>query len=166
MDILVNSTGQLIYGDKKYRCTLGQNGITTNKKEGDQATPAGRFPIRKIFYRPDIFLTPPTTLFLTQPLTQTAGWCDDPTRIEYNTFITLPYSGSHEKLWRTDHLYDLMVVLGYNDNPPIADLGSAIFLCVAKSNYLPTNGCIGLDQQDLLELIKNISLETQICIEK
>ncbi|OYW94359.1 MAG: hypothetical protein B7Z13_04855, partial [Caulobacterales bacterium 32-67-6] len=66
-----------------------------------------------------------------------------------NRLVQLPFSASHEILWREDGLYDLVVVLGHNDDPPIAPLGSAIFLHLAKPDYAPTEGCIALSRADL-----------------
>lgn len=84
------------------------------------------------------------------------GWCDDPAEAAYNRLGPLPCRGSHERLWRPDGLYDLLVELGYNDDPPLAGRGSAIFLHVARPGYLPTEGCVALAEDDLREVLRRM----------
>ena len=136
------------------------------KYEGDGATPVGCFPIRKIYYRPDKFEHFRATAFETQALDENDGWSDDVNLPEYNTHVRLPYNGSHEKLWRDDDLYDIIVVLGYNDSPPVLGRGSAIFMHVAREGYTPTAGCIALSKEDLLEILAGADKTTQVCIEE
>ncbi len=157
------SSDHLTMNGVTYKCAVGKGGIRANKKEGDKATPVGTFPIRRVFYRPDR-IEKPDTPFETVALSKQDGWSDDLTRPEYNQLITLPYSGSHEELWREDHLYDVIVELGYNDDPPIPGKGSAIFMHVASETYSPTAGCIVLSLPDLLEILKKSTLETKISI--
>jgi len=166
MDVVVKSKRILTLGGKEYRCALGRSGVNDNKKEGDGATPVGCFPMRELFYRPDRFDVPPQTGLLVRVLSKDDGWSDDANLPEYNTFVKLPYEGSHEKLWRNDNLYDLIVPLGYNDNPPVSGKGSAIFMHIAHEEYSPTEGCIALSKKDLLEILADIDSSTQVCIEK
>ena len=163
-DILVSASGELCFNGKKYHCALGRNGVSLDKHEGDGATPIGSFSLRKLFYRADKFIPAPLTVLLKQAIAQDDIWSDDPSRSNYNTCLKLPYDGSHEKLWRDDSTYDLVVPLGYNDDPAVAGKGSAIFLHLARPNYTPTDGCIALAQADLLELLSLISLDTKIII--
>ena len=87
------------------------------------------------------------------------GWCDDPKDDDnYNKLVELPYLYSHEKLWRDDDLYDIIVELGYNDRPPIKGRGSAIFMHVMARDGSPTAGCISLRKDDLLHLISLVGL--------
>ena len=165
-NIVVNASGTLNFNDKQYRCALGKGGILMDKREGDGATPIGCFPIRKVFYRPDKFKNPPETFFPIQALTQDDGWSDDVNLPQYNQPVKLPYHGSHEKLWREDHLYDIIVILGYNDDPPIAGKGSAIFMHVAREEYTPTAGCIALSRKDLLEILRTADAATQVCVQE
>ena len=137
-----------------------------DKREGDGATPIGCFPIRKVFYRPDKFEGSPETIFPTQALTQDDGWSDDVNLPEYNQLVKLPYHGSHEKLWRDDNLYDIIITIGYNDDPPIAGKGSAIFMHVAREEYTPTAGCIALSREDLLEILRTADATIQVCIQE
>lgn len=123
-----------------------------DKREGDGATPIGSFPLRRVLYRPDR-LAPPETALPAAPLSPHDGWCDDPGHPSYNQQVCLPFDGRCERLWRKDHVYDVIVVLGYNDNPVIAGKGSAIFLHVAKPDFAPTEGCVALSQADLLSVL-------------
>jgi L,D-peptidoglycan transpeptidase YkuD (ErfK/YbiS/YcfS/YnhG family) len=77
------------------------------------------------------------------------GWCDDPSSPFYNQHVKLPFAPSHEKLWRDDHVYDLIVVLGHNDDPPVAGMGSAIFAHLARPDYSGTEGCVALKLEDM-----------------
>lgn len=164
-NIIVKPTGKLVFGKKEFRCAIGKSGVSKNKQEGDDATPIGCFPIREIFYRGDR-IEKPKTVFLVRALNPDDGWCDDPKDKNYNKFVKLPYPASSESLWRSDNLYDVIVVIGYNDNPPVPGKGSAIFMHVARENYSPTAGCIALALPDLLETIKDVTPETEICITK
>lgn len=92
------------------------------------------------------------------------GWCDDPLDAHYNQQIRRPFPARHERLWRDDHLYDVIAVLGYNDSPPIAELGSAVFLHVAQPDYGPTEGCVALALSDLLALLASIGPEDHLVI--
>ncbi len=96
---------------------------------------------------------PPETRLPVQHLTPRMGWCDDPASPDYNTLVALPFAARHEILWREDGLYDLVVVLGYNDAPPVAGRGSAIFLHVAQPDYAPTEGCVATDLASLRSLV-------------
>ena len=151
MNIQVYACGLLILGRLIFRCALGHGGVSVNKKEGDGVTPVGQFPLRKVLYRPDRGQVPYTHLGLSA-ISSDDGWCDDPAAKEYNQQIKLPISAMHEKLFRSDSLYDIVVPLGYNDDPPVPYLGSAIFLHLARQDYLPTEGCVAVARQDLLTI--------------
>ena len=139
-------------------CCIGLNGLTLNKIEGDNCTPIGTWPFRRVFYRADKQDTPLTRLPLTK-ITKQMGWCDDPKDEEnYNKLVELPYLYSHEKLWRDDDIYDIVVELGYNDRPPVKGLGSAIFMHLMTKDESPTAGCISLRKDDLLNLISIVDL--------
>jgi L,D-peptidoglycan transpeptidase YkuD (ErfK/YbiS/YcfS/YnhG family) len=153
-DVIVTSDGFLAHGGLRFRCALGKGGCRSeaDKREGDGATPLGRYPIRQVLYRPDR-LAPPDTRLALQALTPVDGWCDDPADSAYNRFVTLPFAAGHEKLWREDRVYDVIAVLGHNDDPPVPGLGSAIFLHVARPDYSGTEGCVALALPDLLVLL-------------
>ena len=160
----VSADGWLQCGNRVFRCTLGRGGVTTDKREGDGATPAGTYPLRQLLYRSDR-LAPPTNALPTSTLRPRDGWCDDPGHSAYNRPVTLPLDASAESMWRDDHLYDLVVVLGYNDDPVVSGLGSAIFLHVASPEYSPTEGCIALAKEDLLTVLADITPGSDIRIE-
>lgn len=124
-----------------------------DKREGDGATPAGRFPLRRVLHRPDRLAAPPQSFLPTSPIGPQDGWCDDPADPFYNRPVILPYGTSHERLWRDDRLYDVVVVIGHNDDPPASGLGSAVFIHVATENYAPTAGCVAFALNDLLEIL-------------
>lgn len=136
-------------------CLVGRSGFIAadDKREGDMATPIGSWPLRYVYFRPDR-VTQPTTGLVTIPLTPAMGWCDDPDHAAYNQPVDLPFEGRHEKLWREDGLYDLLVVLGHNDAPPVPPLGSAIFLHLREPDTRHTAGCVAVDRQDLIALLR------------
>lgn len=137
-------------GDRAFPCAIGKGGMVAaqDKREGDGASPLGAWPLRRVLYRPDRGPAPRTALPVS-PIAPDDGWCDDPAHPDYNRPVKRPFDSSHEALWREDGLYDLVVVLGHNDDPPVAPMGSAIFLHLAKPDYAPTEGCIALARPDL-----------------
>ena len=152
-DLILRDDG-LHHGDRRYRCAIGSGGIVRDKREGDGGTPVGRFPLRYLYYRPDRLALPDTVL-PSMALAPTDGWCDQPDDPRYNQQVATDYPGRHEALWRDDHLYDLIVVLGQNDRPPRPGLGSAIFLHVARPDYGSTAGCVAVSTSDLLAILKH-----------
>ena len=133
------------------------------RKEGDNITPKGIFKIIKIYYRPDKIKDIETPIKKIK-IKKNMGWCDDPKSIHYNKQIELPSKFSHEKLYRNDNLYDLILVLNYNTNPIVKNKGSAIFLHITNNSYKKTKGCIALKKDDLIQLISKISEKTKIKI--
>ncbi|HET6971513.1 MAG TPA: L,D-transpeptidase family protein [Phenylobacterium sp.] len=146
--------GLLDLGDRKVRCALGPAGVrpAALKREGDGASPAGVWPIREVYYRPDRG-PPPATEFRVHALCPDDGWCDDPADPNYNRPVKLPYGARCEEMWREDAAYDIVVTLGYNDDPPVPGRGSAIFLHVCKPGYPPTAGCVAIARPELEELL-------------
>jgi L,D-peptidoglycan transpeptidase YkuD (ErfK/YbiS/YcfS/YnhG family) len=163
MDIRVSSDGRIRWLDRAARCALGRGGVRSDKREGDGATPAGIFPFRRVLYRADRVAAPWTDLPLDR-LHESDGWCDDPVDPRYNQQIRLPYPASHERLWRKDHLYDVIVVLGQNDEPVVAGRGSAIFLHVARPGYGPTDGCVAMALPDLRALLATSGLADRLVV--
>jgi L,D-peptidoglycan transpeptidase YkuD (ErfK/YbiS/YcfS/YnhG family) len=108
--------------------------------------------MRHVFYRPDRVARPATGLPVS-PLHVGLGWCDEPGDANYNRIVALPYAASHERLWRGDHLYDVIVVLGHNDLPRSHGRGSAIFMHLARTDYQPTEGCIAFALPDMLRIL-------------
>ncbi|MEZ5690691.1 MAG: L,D-transpeptidase family protein [Rickettsiales bacterium] len=152
----------MFFNGKTYRCAIGKNGFSKNKQEGDNRTPLGVFPLCELWYRADKISAPTTHLPL-KIITQNDGWCDDVNSPDYNNHVKLPFEFSHEKLWREDDVYDLIIPLGYNDSPIVRGKGSAIFVHIAKPDYSGTEGCVALAKEDLLEILPYLSTKT--CIE-
>ena len=126
-------------GDRRWRCVVGAGGVREDKVEGDAATPVGSFPLRRLYFRNDRLVLPKVRL-PARPISEHDGWCDDPRSSAYNRLVRVPNEWSHEKMWRDDGLYDLVVVVGYNDDPPEGEWGSAIFLHIARDDYEPDPG--------------------------
>ena len=149
------SDGWFDLAGQKVRCALGKSGVreAADKCEGDNASPLGVWPIRRVLYRPDR-MAPPETALPASPFFPTDGWCDDPSDPNYNQPVSHPYPASAERMWRDDGLYDYVVVLGHNDAPVVPGAGSAIFLHVARPGYAPTEGCVALAREDVETLLK------------
>ncbi|NHO19101.1 L,D-transpeptidase family protein [Acetobacter oeni] len=163
-------TAQLHCADRIFTAVIGTSGVTLHKREGDHATPAGTLLLRKVFYRadrikrPEIGAAGPGGHCLSlEPISPRDGWCDDVEHADYNRQITLPHPARHELLWRDDHLYDIVVVLGYNDDPIIPGRGSAIFLHLQSPDRRPTEGCIALTEADLRNVLARglVSIDVQ-----
>lgn len=158
MILQAKSNGILQIGPMSTRCALGRGGVvpSASKREGDLASPAGLWPLRQVFYRPDKFATPPRSGLPCTPLSPELGWCDAPTDPAYNQLVALPYPASAERLWREDDVYDLIVVLGYNDDPPRPGAGSAIFFHLARPDWRGTEGCVAITREAMLELLPTL----------
>ena len=152
---------QLYAKGATYRCAIGKGGFSADKKEGDGCTPLGIFAFRECWFRPDRLLSPNTLLPLRE-IKPDDGWSDAPEAADYNRHIKRPYAFSHESLWRDDHRYDLIIPMGYNDDPVISGKGSAIFMHIAAEGYTPTEGCVVLSPADLLALLPGLSTQSQI----
>ncbi len=176
-DIVV-SGNTLIFQDKSYRCAIGKGGFSTNKKEGDGTTPLGIFPLRECWYRADRLHIPQTKLPL-RVIHETDGWCDDAKSKDYNRHIVIappPARGAEdnprkrgegfERLFRDDHVYDLIVPIGYNDDPIVPGKGSAIFIHLAHDDFKSTEGCIALEKTDFLAILPAIDTKTMIEIKE
>ncbi len=144
--------GHVELGDRRCRAALGRSGVRPDKQEGDGATPAGTLMLRRLLYRADRIAIPRAAV-AREPIGPTDGWCDDPAHPDYNRQITLPHPAHCEELWRRDALYDIVGVLGWNDDPVERGRGSAIFLHVARADFSPTDGCVALPRADLLALL-------------
>ena len=145
-------------GAWRVRVALGRGGVRANKREGDGATPSGLLTVRRVLYRADRLAAADRgllagTLLPGAPIALCDGWCDDPEHADYNTLVTLPHAARHERLWREDDLYDIVGVLGWNDDPVVRGRGSAIFLHLAASGFTPTEGCLAVARGDLLALL-------------
>lgn len=157
------TTGLLIAVSARFDCTLGRAGVTLDKREGDGKTPVGTYPLRQLIYRADRLPAPETGLPI-EVLTPATGWCEDSGHPDYNKKVTLPHASVHDRMTREDSLYDLTVVIGYNDDPPVPGRGSAIFMHLARPDFSPTAGCVGLRREDLLAVLRACNPATSITI--
>jgi L,D-peptidoglycan transpeptidase YkuD (ErfK/YbiS/YcfS/YnhG family) len=166
MNLIVTSAKDgawLDWGAGKRRAAIGPGGIAIKGGEGDGITPRGSFPVREVFYRADRISKPVTALPL-RALEKDDGWCDAPGDPNYNRRVLLPYPASAEQMWREDHLYDLVAVLGYNDDPVVPGKGSAIFLHLARPDFSATHGCVALTRDDWLAAIAQLKPGDQVMI--
>lgn len=151
----VTSDGRFSAPDALCRAALGKGGVKpeADKVEGDGATPLGTYVLRRVLYRADRGAAPESALPV-RPIRPDDGWCDAPDDPAYNRPVRLPYPASCEEMTRADGLYDIVVVLSHNDDPPVPGRGSAIFLHCARPDYAPTEGCVALAKADLEAVLK------------
>jgi L,D-peptidoglycan transpeptidase YkuD (ErfK/YbiS/YcfS/YnhG family) len=140
---------------------VGRTGVKADKHEGDGATPAGTYPLVSVYYRPDKIAQPNSHLPVI-PLAPNHGWVDAPADPNYNHLVFLPYPASAEEMWRSDDLYDVLVVIGYNLDPVIPGAGSAIFLHVANPDFAPTAGCVAIEKNALFALLPLLGPSSKI----
>ncbi|XDZ65731.1 L,D-transpeptidase [Alphaproteobacteria bacterium LSUCC0684] len=152
-------------GSRRIPCRIGRNGIIPagDKREGDGCTPAGDWSLRSVFFRADRLDEPRTSLEC-RPITRLDGWCDEGDHPAYNTLVQLPFAASHEALWRQDGAYDIIVVLGYNDDPVQPHRGSAIFFHCLAEGQTETAGCVAIRRDDMLEVLAMISADAVMLI--
>jgi L,D-peptidoglycan transpeptidase YkuD (ErfK/YbiS/YcfS/YnhG family) len=148
-------------GDRVFPCALGRAGLIADKREGDGGTPIGRFQFRRLLYRADRVPHIETRLPALH-IDPTDGWCDDPASPDYNRPVRLPQAARHERLWLESHLYDLVVIIGHNDDPIVKGAGSAVFVHVARDNFAPTEGCIAFTRDDLLTILSRVGTSDAI----
>lgn len=162
MRLLCDGSALILPDGARMRAAVGRGGLigADAKREGDGATPIGAWPLRRLLYRPDMVAAPPRTGLPAAPIAPDDGWCDAPGDPAYNRPVRLPYKASAERLWRDDGLYDLVVVLGHNDDPPVAGRGSAIFLHLARADFGPTEGCVAVARADLIALLARCDTDT------
>lgn len=155
-----------IAGKAPIRAAIGKAGLADDKHEGDNKTPIGSFPVRELWYRPDRVTLPEGLRLNMRAITPEDGWCDDASHPDYNQHVKLPHPARHEKLWRDDHAYDLMIPLGYNDENIVPGKGSAIFWHLAHADWRGTEGCVAITRDDMLTLLPLIDVNTRVVIER
>ena len=146
-----------------FKCSIGRNGISKFKKEGDFKTPRGTFQLENLYYREDRERKPTTKLKCIE-IKKNMGWCDDVSSQKYyNKLINSNSDLHHEKLYRRDYKYDLFIPIKYNYKKTILGKGSCIFIHLTK-NYKPTAGCVALNKKDFKIMLKLINQKTKIKI--
>ena len=161
MLIKLKNKDTLIFDEFKFKCAIGKNGLKKNKIEGDKSTPKGIFSLGKLYYRSDRVPKPETNL-TTKNITKNIGWCDIPNNKYYNQEVTSLRNVNKENFFRKDNKYNYLIVINYNKNK-IKNKGSAIFIHLTQ-DYKATNGCIAINENDFLILVKLISKKTHIKI--
>ena len=169
--IIVNTaTQQIRFGSGNDRvkapCLIGRDGYTPQAlgTEGDHKTPLGTYGLRFGLFRADRLPMPKSKLNFIA-LREDDGWCDDCDDPAYNRFVRLPYPARHENLFKIEGVYDIVIVLGHNDTPPRAPLGSAIFIHIARPSHRPTAGCIALEPEIMVQLLPFLTPKTLIKIQ-
>jgi L,D-peptidoglycan transpeptidase YkuD (ErfK/YbiS/YcfS/YnhG family) len=146
-----HADGRFELNGRILRCAIGKTGAiaASDKREGDNKSPLGRWTMREVWYRPDVYPDGPRTALPVRATRPDDGWCDAPGDPNYNRPVGLPYPASAERMWRDDAVYDLVVILGHNDDPPVPGMGSAIFMHLAREGYPGTEGCVALAREDI-----------------
>ena len=161
MHILIDKN-YLTYNKFKVKGAIGKKGIGNKRKEGDLITPKGQFKIKYILYRKDRVKI--YTSLKKKVIKKNMGWCDDPKSNYYNKIVKLPFVYNHERLYKKENTYDIILVLNYNMNPVIKNKGSAIFIHVAKNNFKKTEGCVAIRKFELLKIVRKIKTNTKVKI--
>ena len=164
MTIFLKNKYTLQVDEFNFKCSVGLNGLSSKKKEGDKKTPRGIFELGNLYFRKNRLNKPNTNLKCIE-IKKNMGWCDDlkfPNK--YNKLIKINKKIKHEKLTRKDHKYDLLIPIKYNFKKPIVGLGSCIFLHLTN-NYKPTKGCIAVSKKDFMIILKLINKKTKIVID-
>ena len=163
MTIFVKNKQTLQIDEFKFKCCIGKNGSTTNKREGDNKTPKGIFEIENLYFRKNR-IKKPSTLLKCIEIKKNMGWCNDVSfPKKYNKLLKIDKKIKHEKLKRKDHKYDLLIPIKFNFKKPITSKGSCIFIHLTK-DYKPTAGCIALKEKDFLIMLKLIKKNSKIKI--
>jgi L,D-peptidoglycan transpeptidase YkuD (ErfK/YbiS/YcfS/YnhG family) len=161
--IIINKSGYLKFKNLKFRCSLGKSGIGEKRIEGDNITPQGTYGVTRIYYRDDKIKKIKSKIKLFK-IKKNFGWCDQPNTKYYNKLIQLPSKLGHEKLYRRDNIYDVILVLNYNMKPTIQYKGSAIFIHVARKKFPSTKGCVAISKKNLLYLTEHMPKNIKIKI--
>ena len=162
MHILINKK-YLTFNNYKAKCAIGKRGIGNKTKEGDLITPKGSYKVKYVLYRRDRIKKISTKLKKII-IKKNMGWCDDVRSNQYNKLIKLPSNYSHEKLYKKERIYDVILVLNYNIKPIIKNRGSAIFIHVSRKNYKKTEGCVALKKVHLIKVLKELKNNTSVKI--
>jgi L,D-peptidoglycan transpeptidase YkuD (ErfK/YbiS/YcfS/YnhG family) len=158
------SAGLLSAGPIQLPVALGRGGIKANKREGDGATPRGHFRLLRLWWRKDRLRRPRTGL-PARPIHTRDAWSEDPADRAYNRHVVRPTGQPGDRLWRDDHLYDLIIELDHNARPRVSGRGSAVFIHVARSGFAPTAGCVALARPSLVRLLSRLRPGAEVVIE-
>jgi L,D-peptidoglycan transpeptidase YkuD (ErfK/YbiS/YcfS/YnhG family) len=161
----VPTQGVMRVGPMVFPCALGRGGISSDKREGDGATPLGRMRLLGGYYRSDQVFPGATPLRLAR-IRANLGWCEVPDDRNYNRPVTIPYAASHETMRRQDRLYDFCIVLDWNIRPRRRGRGSAIFFHLARPGFTPTQGCVAVTLATMRRLLPHLSTDTVLHVRR
>lgn len=161
-DIVISAQGARFLG-RHFPCSIGRGGIVApeRKREGDGATPAGEHRLVGMLYNPARIARPADWAL---PVSHADLWSDDPRDPAYNLMVRQPHAYSHERLWRADPLYDLILLTDWNWPDAEPGRGSAIFLHSWRRPRYPTAGCVAFARRDLFWIAPRIRHETRLII--
>ena len=162
MQIIIKNNDTLLYDEFKFKCVTGEKGSTSKKIEGDKKTPKGVYSLGPVYFRKDRISTIETKLKIIK-IKKIMGWCDDVNSKYYNKMIKVSKKIKHEKLFRKNKNYNILIPINYNSKNTKKNKGSAIFIHLTE-NYKKTLGCIALKKKDMLILLKLINKNTKIKI--
>jgi L,D-peptidoglycan transpeptidase YkuD (ErfK/YbiS/YcfS/YnhG family) len=143
---------------------IGRMGVSHRKREGDGATPAGTYRLQNLHFRQDRLRRIPSSLD-SRPLNAQMGWCDDVASRLYNRPVEVDAPERHEKLWRDDAVYDILISTSHNQRPRVRGAGSAIFVHLARPGYEATQGCVAISLADMRRLMPRLSHKTRLVIQ-
>jgi len=153
----------LLYKGYKIKCSIGKNGTTSSKKEGDLSTPKGLFKMGTLYYRKDRIKLNKCKI-KKKVIKKNMGWCDDIKSKKYNREIYFPFKYSAERLYISKKIYDIFINIKYNYTPTIKGKGSAIFLHLTSKKYKTTKGCIAIHKKEFMKILPLIDKRTKILI--
>ncbi len=162
MQIIIKNKDTLLCDEFKFKCVLGLKGSASNKIEGDKKTPKGIYSLGPVYYRKDRIPIINTKLKIIK-IKKTMGWCDDVKSKYYNKIIKIGKRIKHEKLFRKNKNYDILIPINYNTKKIKKNKGSAIFIHLTK-NYKKTLGCVAIKEKDMIILLRLINKNTKIKI--
>jgi len=162
MIIHLKNKQTLKIGNFYFKCSIGASGVTKKKIEGDKKTPKGIYSIEHLYVRKDRIKKIRSNLKIIK-IKKNMGWCDDTRSKKYNKLIKIKKNIRHEKLYRNDFKYDLLIPIKYNFKKPKKNLGSCIFIHLTK-DYKATKGCIALKKKDFFIMLKLIKKNSKIKI--
>ena len=163
MIIFLKNKHTLKIDDFYFKCCIGKNGLSRKKIEGDYKTPKGTFELGPLYYRDDRIKKLKSNIKKIK-INKKMGWCDDKNdKKNYNKLVKIHKNLKHEKLYRKDKIYDLLIPIKYNFKNRILGKGSCIFLHLTK-NYKATAGCIAIKENDFMIMLKLINNKTKIKI--
>jgi L,D-peptidoglycan transpeptidase YkuD (ErfK/YbiS/YcfS/YnhG family) len=157
------SRAVLLAGQAVIPCAIGRGGLIAAKREGDGGTPRADLPLRALLWRADRHPRPRCRL-PTRAIRREDAWCDDPADRRYNRRIDRAPDTAEERLSRCDHLYDYIIVLGWNDRPVRKGRGSAIFWHLARDGFTPTAGCVAVTASAMRRLLPQLARHCRIVI--